>query len=312
MEKIVKLASATESDELHAEAQHAAEIVARLASFAGPQEGLHRGVDIQALLHELVKFREPEWRTLALKANLRIPQSPAVVLGTRGQLEQVFLNLLVYGEHQAGKSPSRTLSIESNAIGQRLRVEIKFAEERDPLTPDPLLQDPLEASGGLSVCQGIVRAHGGEIRFVSEDHAARFDVDLPLTEGVPETKSPVARAKHLTLMVVENDPVALEHLLGLAVAGGHRMVPVAAAEAAELAARVRFDAVLWTVRPGAPSWSDAHDRLLSKIPAFVLLSDGYDGAFAASLKESGGFLLARPIRETEFEQVLAEVGNLAI
>ena len=118
----------------------------------------------------------------------------------------------------------------------------------------------------------------------------------------------------LILLAVNINLVAFSTHLGDIVGQVYALLvlTVAAAEAAELAARVRFDAVLWTVRPGAPSWSDAHDRLLSKIPAFVLLSDGYDGAFAASLKESGGFLLARPIRETEFEQVLAEVGTVAV
>lgn len=87
------------------------------------------------------------------------------------------------------------------------------------------------------------------------------------------------------------------------------MVPVAAAEAAEVASQFPFDAVLWTVRPGGPSWSTAHDRLLACMSSFVLLSDGYDAVFARSLEESGGFLLSRPIQEEEFDRVLSAVAS---
>ena len=49
------------------------------------------------------------------------------------------------------------------------------------------------------------------------------------------------------------------------------------------------------------------DRLRESIPTFVLVSDGYDAELAASLQESGGFLLGRPLQEPELERVLSAV-----
>ena len=43
------------------------------------------------------------------------------------------------------------------------------------------------------------------------------------------------------------------------------------------------------------------------IPAFVLVSTGYDTALADSLRASGGFLLSRPVEERALDTILAQV-----
>ena len=84
-------------------------------------------------------------------------------------------------------------------------------------------------------------------------------------------------------MLVDNDAGAQHQLLGLLSARGHRVVPARAEEAADLAHRLRFDALVWVLRPGGPKWSDFQERLRDSIAAVVLVSDGYDADLAASL-----------------------------
>jgi hypothetical protein len=111
----------------------------------------------------------------------------------------------------------------------------------------------------------------------------------------------------LTFLLVDNDAGAQHQLLGLLSARGHRVIPARVEEAADLAHRLRFDGLVWVLRPGGPKWSDFQERLRESIPAVVLVSDGYDADLAASLQETGGYLLRRPLQEPDLDRVLATV-----
>ena len=107
----------------------------------------------------------------------------------------------------------------------------------------------------------------------------------------------------LTLMLIDSDSGAQRQLVKLLAARGHRVVPVPAEEASDLAQRLRFDGVFCAVRAGGSKGSDLQEHLRASIPAFILLCDGYD----ADLADSGGFQLARPIQESELDVILEAV-----
>lgn len=287
--------------QLTAEAQRAAEIVARLVSFARPAETGARLVDVNGLGSGLLQFREPEWKTLGLRVQNHLSPEPALVLGVQGQIEEVFLNLLVAAEQAAARSAAKTLEVSSSLLTGRVVVEIHCPE------------DAAEGAGGeanLEVCRAIVQNHGGELRVRSHNGGRSFDVDLPLAPGVdprPARSAPAAARRVLTLMLVDVDLGAQRQLLGLLAAQGHRVVPARPEEAGDLAHRLRFDGVVWALRPGGAKWSDFQERLRELIPTFILVSDGYDADLAASLQESGGYLLGRPLEEPELERVLGAV-----
>ena len=295
------------------ESQRASEIVSRLVSFAREEEPAPHVLDANSLASELMRFREPEWRLLGLKTQDRLSPEKAPILGSRGQIEQVFLNLLVYAEQHAAQSPVKSLSMQSSVIAQRVLVEISYsAAAEDPAaTVDPFTPGSLLGGGalGLSVCQGIVRSHGGEVRFRSRSGSARFEVELPLTQETAEAPAPAEPRKasrSLTVMVVDTDPAAQKYLLGLLSARGHRVVPVSSQEAPDLAQRLRFDAVFWSLHHGSGNWTDAYESLRSHVPLFVLVGDGYDADLARHLEQNQGFLLSRPVQEGELDRVLAQ------
>ncbi|HEY4364109.1 MAG TPA: GAF domain-containing protein [Bryobacteraceae bacterium] len=296
------------------ESQRASEIVSRLVSFAREEEPAPHVLDVNTLASELMRFREPEWRLLGLKTQDRLSPEKAPILGSRGQIEQVFLNLLVYAEQHAAQSPAKSLSMQSSVIARRILVEISYgAAVEDPAaTVDPFTPGSLLGGGalGLSVCQGIVRSHGGEVRFRSRSGSARFEVELPLTqEDSADTAAPLEPRKvsrSLTVMVVDTDAAAQKHLLGLLSTRGHRVVPVSSQEAPDLAQRLRFDAVFWSLHHGSGNWTEASESLRSLVPLFVLVGDGYDAELARHLEQNQGFLLSRPVQETELDRVLAQ------
>jgi ABC-type antimicrobial peptide transport system permease subunit len=75
----------------------------------------------------------------------------------------------------------------------------------------------------------------------------------------------------------------------------------------DLAQRLRFDAVFWAMRPGGPRWSEMLGRVRGLTPGFVLVAEAYEAGLALSIEESGGFLLGRPIAETELDRVLCAI-----
>jgi hypothetical protein len=97
-------------------------------------------------------------------------------------------------------------------------------------------------------------------------------------EKPPAPRGPPLGGGSLTLMLIDPDPESRRTILQMLSSRGHRVIPVAAEEAPEMARRVRFDAVLhvsdevrettgqldefWLVRPVGP---DAIDRILSQI-----------------------------------------------
>jgi signal transduction histidine kinase/CheY-like chemotaxis protein len=304
---------------LAGEARRASEIVSRLVSFARPEDSETRDFDVNALLAGLVQFREPEWKALGLRLQNRIAPEPAFVLGAQGQMEQVFLNLLVHAEQSAAAVPSKTVTVATSVIAGRVMVEIGYSARGDEEPDaDPFTESRSSGAGALSlgVCRSIVNNHGGGMRFTTRTGMACFEVDLPVLvaargEAPSDSNGAAKPERTLTIMLVDPDPGPQRQLLGLLSLRGHRVVPVSPEEAADVAQRLRFDAVLWAMRLSGPSggskWSEFQERARASIAAFVLVSDGYDAELARSIEEGGNFLLGRPIQESELDRILRQI-----
>jgi signal transduction histidine kinase len=303
---------------LASESRRASEIVSRLVSFARPEDSETRHFDVNALLAGLVQFREPEWKALGLRLQNRLTPEPAFVLGAQGQIEQVLLNLLVHAEQSSVDVPSKTVTVTTSVIAGRVMAEIGYSVQGDEADMDPFAEGrTYGGSGGagalsLSVCRSIVHNHGGGMRFGTRAGFAYFEVDLPVVRSeTPVDSSNAGKPERtLTIMLIDPDPGPQRQLLGLLSLRGHRVVPVAPEEAADLAQRLRFDAVLWAMRSSGPSgskWNEFQERVRGSITAFILVSDGYDAELARTIQEGGNFLLSRPIQEPELDRILRQI-----
>ncbi len=297
---------------LAAESRRASEIVDRLVSFARPEHAGARPVEVNALLAGLIRFRDPEWKSLGLRVHQRLSPREAFVLGAQGQIEQVLLSLLVHAEQCAAEAPAKTITVESGVLARRAVIEIgysvKEAAPRDPFADAP----PLDTGGlGLAVCKGIIQTHGGEIHFRTRAGAARFELDLPLASpaSTEAAAGPAPAGARLTVLLVEPDPDARRQLLLLLSAGGHRAVPAPPEQAEDLAQRLRFDAIFWAMRPANGSWSEIEQRMRPLAQALVLITDGYDAELARHLEPDGTFLLGRPFRGEDVTALLDRIAS---
>jgi signal transduction histidine kinase/CheY-like chemotaxis protein len=302
---------------LCAEAQRAAEIVARLVSFGKAEESEAKAVEINGLLTSLVRFREREWKSLGIGVKARISRDPLYTLGAQGQLEQVFLNLLVHAEQFVLDTTDKLITLDSSAMGRRLRVEIGYSVKNSESIVDPLLNQTTDSSAlGLGVSRGVVHSHGGDIRFSKPSaRQCRFEVDLPLSTGTEArnadgTRRP--RTRQYTTMVVEPDAALCRQIVAVLSARDHRVVPVASAEeGVDLVQRLRFDAVLCSMRLPGLNWVEFFERVREQANAFVLLTDGYDPALTRAFSGAEGFVLSKPLNENELDRVLSEVEERA-
>jgi signal transduction histidine kinase len=294
-----------------AESKRAKEIVARLSSFTKEASTTPRHLDLGAMLQRLADFREPVWADQGLRGQRRFEAGSVSVLGAEGQLEQVFLTLLLAAEQQSTNSSTNAIFIKTSEAPGLARVEIGYATPPGVEPDEASEAEKLEGGLSLDVCRSIVQTHGGEIKVHRRPGVFAYEVMLPCVPRSQEAgtvSAPHQSVRPLTLMLVDHEPGAGRELLKLLSLRGHRVVPVAGEEAIDLAPRLPFDAVFWTARPGRGGWSEFLERVRASVSAFVLISDGYNQDLASSLEQNGGFLLARPVEEASLDRILVNIG----
>jgi signal transduction histidine kinase len=176
---------------ISAQTQRCRTIIQNLLQFSRRTVPKNEPLDLSPLLQTVLNLVEYDFTSSGVEICREIPASLPWVFGDRGQLQQVFLNL-VNNARQAldGKSQGR-LTIR---LGQRAGHVFVHFEDNGPGMPpevrdkvfDPFFttQPPGKGTGlGLSICYGIIQGHHGSLRVESEGGCgARFIVELPIYE----------------------------------------------------------------------------------------------------------------------------------
>jgi len=293
------------------QARRASEIVARLVSFARIEQSEAEPVDVNALLSEVLKFRVPEGNAAGIEIRSQLAPKRAMVMGSRGQLEQVLVNLLADAEKAAVEAREKTIAVSTSLLARRVLVEIAYPARSSEFQRTDGLDSDHAGSGalGLGVCRGIVQSHGGEFRVVHVSSTqARFDIELPVVEtrrlGVASGTEPQGGSRQLTVLIVEPDNSIQRQLVQLLGVRGDRVVPVSSAEeGADLAQRMRFDMAICAVRLPGLNWVEFFERVRNQVGGFVLVTDGVDTDLARAFQGGEGFVLSKPIDEAEVHRI---------
>jgi CheY-like chemotaxis protein len=302
---------------IQAEVRQASGIVSRLVQLADVEAAEVGQMDLNDLLNGVMALHKRDWAAASLEVENLCSQEPIPVVGSAGQLEQVFSTLLAYAGNLAAESSAKTFTVTSKMLARRAVVEITCpAPGSAGETEDPFSDGETVRAGllGLGICRSIVRNHGGELRFrrLAPDQP-RFEIELPAAparaEEGPEDEDRATRpGKTLTALVVEPETPVERQLLLLLSQRGHRAVPVSSAEEAlDLVQRLRFDLVCCSVRLTGLNWVEFSQRVRHQTGAFVLLTEGFDAELAQALQGDGGYLLSKPVQPTEFERIIGLV-----
>jgi len=294
--------AAREVSAIAAEVRKASDIVDRLVAFGGGELTEARPVCISTLLRELVEFRDADWKASGIRVVDLISPEPLFILGARGPLERVFLNLLVHAEQSLAESAEKVITVRTVVLGRRVVVEISFTAP-----PDPPLR-AAETASLMSVTRSVIAGHAGEARLaVRTGQDPCFEVEFPIAqERVSVSAGPTRDiSRRITAMVIEPDEAAQRQLLGLLAAQGCRVVPLANTDTAlELSQRMRFDLAFCSLHAPGLNWVELSERMQPRIAAFALLSDRYDPELVADFEGPGRFVLSKPVQEPDLERVI--------
>jgi two-component system NtrC family sensor kinase len=181
-EKMIQLVDAVRNA-----AERCGGITHRLLGFARHMEVQRETIDLDLLLKEVLDFLGKEASYRDIQIEFKYPEAPPPVVSDRGQLQQVFLNIInnafaavedggriEIGIEQVGND-AVAISIADNGVG--------IPEEHLRHIFDPFFTTKKGAGTGLglSITYGIVQKLGGQISVESQvGKGTRFTVTLPI------------------------------------------------------------------------------------------------------------------------------------
>jgi two-component system NtrC family sensor kinase len=174
------------------ETQRLAEMLRNMLSFSKPEEEKRRPVKINELVEGILLVMEKQMRESNVKVETYFDDSLPEVMASTNQMRQVMLNLLKNAKEAMPKGG--LLTVRTSREDRKVRVAIQdtgvgIPEEIKDKIFDAFFTTKQKVKGvglGLSVCYGIIKDHGGEIKVESEvDKGTTFIIHLPMCS--PET-----------------------------------------------------------------------------------------------------------------------------
>jgi PAS domain S-box-containing protein len=267
--------------------QRVADIVKRLLTFARQTKPVKTMTNINELIDNTLKLREYVLKTVNINVVTRFDPELPWSVADPGQLQQVFLNLIVNAEQAMKTAHGRgTLTVTTEKKGND--IFLSFQDDGSGIKPEDLkrlfepfftTKAPGEGTGlGLSLSRSIILEHNGSMRVESEfGRGANFIIELPIIESLPSEAAvlmpPVqkkpAETKHGKILVVDDEPGVRILLERVFIQMGHQVDTVADAETAvnKLDAGSTYDIILTDVRMPGMSGIELHTHILEKSPA---------------------------------------------
>jgi PAS domain S-box-containing protein len=267
--------------------QRVADIVKRLLTFARQAKPVKAMANLNELISNTLKLREYVMKTSNIEVITKFDQELPLSLVDPGQLQQVFLNLIVNAEQAIkGGSGRGTLTITTEKKENNIRMSFQddgpgISKENMKRLFDPFFttKAPGEGTGlGLSLSRSIILEHNGSMSVESEPgHGATFIIELPvITSFLSETEalSPVAKempaaTKKGRILAVDDEAGVRTLLEKVLTQNGHTVDTIGDASQAldKLEAGAVYDVILTDVRMPGMSGIELYSRILEKMPA---------------------------------------------
>jgi len=266
--------------------QRVADIVKRLLTFARQTKPNRQLTNLNELIENTLKLREYVLKTANIEVVTRLDPELPLSLVDPGQLQQVFLNLIVNAEQAMKEAHGRgNLIITTEKKDNNIRIT--FQDDGPGITRENMrhlfepfftTKDVGEGTGlGLSLSRSIVLEHNGKINVVSEfGHGATFIVELPIIEALPseiKTVSPTVKVEKLItkkdrILVIDDEPIVRALIEKVLTQSGHSVDTIDDAIKAidKLDAGVIYDVILIDVRMPGMSGIELYSRILEKTP----------------------------------------------
>ncbi len=252
---------------IHEGGQRVSNIIQGLLSFARQSKPKRTYVDINEVIEGTIRLRQYRLETSNIEVIKRFDPELPWTMADAGQLQQVFINLVVNAEQEMVKAHGKgRLEVRTELAGDRIRISFKddgpgIAKENIERIFDPFFTTKEVGKGtglGLSLSHGIIAEHGGQLYAKSKlGKGASFVVELPLLaeEKQVEEVDAGAEAEEVIkgrVLVVDDEEVVRQYLDSVLSKMGHRVELVAdGEEALERMKATRYNLILTDIRmPG--------------------------------------------------------------
>lgn len=261
---------------IHSGAKRVADVVKGLLKFARQAKPERTLVNINEIIEVTLRLRAYELETSNIKVTTKLDPDLPLTIADPGQLQQVFLNLLINSETEMRSAHGKgKLVVKTEAIDSKIRIS--FKDDGPGITKanlerifEPFFTTREVGKGtglGLSICHGIVTDHGGRISVESRLGAgATFIVELPVIAKKRSRRvKPVhTRQKKATgkILVVDDEPVVRQLLTEVLAAEGHEVD--ATADGADALKKIRnngYNLVLLDIKLPGLSGSELYGRI---------------------------------------------------
>ena len=259
-------------------AQRVAGIVKRLLAFARQQKPEREYLDVNEIIATTIRLRAYDSETNNVTIATQLDPALPVTTADGGQLQQVFLNLIMNAETEMKLAHGKgNLLIKTAATDNTIRISFKddgpgIADENLERIFDPFFTTREKGKGtglGLSVCHGIIAEHGGAIYVDSElDKGATFVVELPIVteknqlkpdESTAEDSRLAAKAR---ILVVDDEPVILSFLSQVLTEEGYEVEAIDNADdALERIKHQRYSLILLDVKMPRTSGIELYESI---------------------------------------------------
>jgi len=170
------------------EIQRLSEMLRNMLSFSKPEEEKRRPVKIDELIEGILLVMEKQMKESNIQVEASFDSDIPEVMASTNQMRQVMLNILKNAKEAMPKGG--TLTVRTTREGNKVLIHIQDTgigipeEIRDKIF-EAFFTTKQKVKGvglGLSVCYGIIKDHGGEIKVESEEgKGTTFTLSLPVT-----------------------------------------------------------------------------------------------------------------------------------
>lgn len=258
--------------------QRVKEIVKRMLTFARQSTPTKTCSNIEELIDNTIELRSYVLRTSNIQVVKDFESNLPLVTVDAGQIQQVFLNLIVNAEFAMKSAHGKgTLTLTTARVKDRIKISISddgpgFSKETKAKLFQPFFttKEPGEGTGlGLSLSMGIIQEHGGTITAESEPgEGATFTIELPITiceqpVGEPDYEPP-SRVKldRSRILVVDDEPTIRDLIKTILISAGHTVDECNdASHVLDKLANAYYDVVLLDLRMPGMSGMELYDQI---------------------------------------------------
>jgi PAS domain S-box-containing protein len=169
------------------ETQRLAEMLRNMLSFSKPEEEKRRPIKIDELIEGILLVMEKQMRESNIQVETSFDPDIPEIMASTNQMRQVMLNILKNAKEAMPKGG--VLTVKTGREDNKVLIQIQDTgtgipeEIRDKIF-EAFFTTKQKVKGvglGLSVCYGIIKDHGGDIKVESEEgKGTTFIISLPV------------------------------------------------------------------------------------------------------------------------------------